>query len=174
MPLEMQELRLDSSLTILEYLLMPLMQAPLSLRSAGCALALVGAMLMSGCASLGAPDDITRASPEWLETQKPRIAERAEARWSALIAGDLDAAYQFSSPEYRSVFSLQQFRAKFGTAVVWTLARVKSVKYDELNVAQVLVQVEYQAPVGLQSVKGVREMTENWLYSTDLEWYISQ
>ena len=153
---------------------MPVMQASFSLRSAGCAIFLFAAMFLLGCANLGAPDDVTRASPEWLETQKPRIAERAEARWKVLISGDLDAAYQFASPEYRSVFSLQQFRAKFGTAVVWNLARVKSVKYDDSNVAQVLVQVEYQAPVGLQSVKGVREMTENWLYSKDSEWYISE
>lgn len=153
---------------------MALLQVSFSLRSAACATALVACMSLSGCAGLRAPDDVARASPEWLETQKPRIAERAEARWKALIAGDLDAAYQFSSPEYRSVFSLQQFRAKFGTAVVWNLARVKSVKYDDSNVAQVVVQVEYQAPVGLQSVKGVREMTENWLYSTGSEWYISQ
>ena len=154
---------------------MPLMQPSFSLRSAGCATFLFAAMLLSsGCANLSSPDDVTRASPVWLETQKPRIAQRAEARWKALISGDLAAAYQFASPEYRSVFSLQQFRAKFGTAVVWNLARVKSVKYDDTNVAQVLVQVEYQAPVGLQSVKGVREMTENWLYSTDSEWYISE
>lgn len=153
---------------------MLLTHAPFSLRSASRAALLAGAMLLSGCASLGAPDDITQASPEWLEAQKPRIAERAEARWSALIAGDFDAAYQFSSPEYKSVFSLQQFRGKFGTAVVWNVARVKSVAYDHLSVAHVLVQVEYQAPVGLQDVKGVREMTEKWLYSADSEWYISQ
>lgn len=151
---------------------MPLAQASFSFRAAACAATVAAALLMSGCAALRAPDDISKATPDWLEAQKPLIAERAEARWKALIAGDFDTAYRFFSPEYRAVFSLQQFRAKFGTAVVWNFARAKSVKYDDSNVAHVLIQVEYEAPVGLQSVKGVREMAEKWLYSTESEWYI--
>lgn len=139
--------------------------------------ALAGALcaaLLGACASHPAPADIAEASPQWLEAQKPRIAERAQARWDALIAGDFARAYAFQTPEYRSVFSAQQFAGNFGTAVAWRLARVKSVQYDQSNVARVVVEVEYEAPVGLVNAKGVRQMSENWLYSEGSQWYISQ
>lgn len=139
-------------------------------------LALAGSM--SACAPLGllgAPADATQATESWLESQKPVIAQRAEARWKALIAGDFQTAYEFETPARRSVFSLQQYKGNFGNSVVWQLARVKSVEYDPVNVARVVLDVEYQAPVkGVENARGVRQMTEKWLYSDGGWWYISQ
>lgn len=130
----------------------------------------------AGCASLsGAPADVTQASPAWLEAQKAVISERAEARWKALIAGDFESAYAYETPARRSVFSLQQYKGSFGNSVVWQLARVKAVEYDPANVARVVLEVEYQAPVkGAEHARGVRQMTEKWLYSDGGWWYISQ
>lgn len=132
------------------------------------------AALLGACATPPGPADIADASPEWLEAQKTNIAARAQARWDALIAGDFTRAYAFQTPAYRSVFSAQQFAGNFGNAVAWRLARVKSVQYDPSNVARVVVEVEYEAPVGLRTARGVRQMSENWLYSDGSQWYISQ
>lgn len=130
--------------------------------------------MMSACSTVSAPVDVAQASPEWLETQKPQIAERAEARWKALIKGDFDAAYLYATPEYRSVFSVQQFRGRFGSAVAWKLARVASVEYDRSNVAQVVVEVEYSASAGMHEVRGVRQMKESWVYTAGSGWYKSE
>jgi hypothetical protein len=118
--------------------------------------------------------DVTQASPAWLEAQKAVIAKRAEARWAALVAGDFAKAYGFESPEYRSVFSIQQFSGRFGGAVTWKLARTKSVEYDPGNVARVVVEVEYDAPIMAHgNVRGVRQMMEKWLFTDGDWWYIS-
>jgi hypothetical protein len=136
------------------------------------------AVPMVACAPLGmlgAPADATQATGSWLESQKTVITQRAEARWKALIAGDFQSAYEFETPARRSVFSLQQYKGNFGNSVVWRLATVKSVEYDPANVARVVLDVEYQAPVkGVENARGVRQMTEKWLYSDGGWWYISQ
>lgn len=130
-----------------------------------------------GCASLErlrAPADAASASPAWLEAQKSAIASRAEARWKALIAGDFESAYAYETPARRSVSSLQQYQAMFGNSVAWRLATVKSIQYDPNNVARVLLEVEYDAPImGVENARGLRQMTEKWLYSDGAWWYIS-
>lgn len=152
---------------------MPSISSIRGFAAVGC-IFLASALMMSGCSTVGAPTDITQASPEWLEAQKPQIAERAEARWKALIKGDFDTAYMYLTPEYRSVFSAQQFRSRFGGAVAWKLARVASVEYDRSNVAQVVVEVEYSASAGMHEVRGVRQMKERWVYTVGSGWYKSE
>lgn len=137
------------------------------------------AALAAGCAhlnpELAAPADVTQASAQWLDAQKSVIADRAKARWQALIDGDFERAYAFESPARRSVLSLQQYRGNFGNSVPWQLATVKSVEYDPDNVARVLLEIEYQPLVkGAENARGIRQMAERWLYSDGGWWYISR
>ena len=37
---------------------------------------------------------------------------RAQARWDAVIKGDLEAAYAYISPGSRQVYSFERFKAK--------------------------------------------------------------
>ena len=129
-----------------------------------------------GCAGM-LPQAEKSIDPEqgWTEQVQSQLAARVLARWDALIAGNFDKAYEFETPAYRSVFSIQQYRGRFGSAVGWKSARILSTKYDENHTVAVSVAVDYEALVsGAGNVRSVREMPEKWLYSDGEWWYISQ
>lgn len=138
--------------------------------AAACILSVVG------CAgSLMHVEEALDPAQGWTERNERQLASRVQARWDAVIAGDYDKAYAFETPAYRSVFSIQQYRARFGDAVTWKSARVLSSKYDESHMASVSVAVEYEAVVSLAgNMRSVRVMSEKWLYSDGAWWYISQ
>lgn len=132
--------------------------------------------LLAGCSGRSVePDGPTEGSPAWHEVQKNLVAQRAESRWEAIIRSDFDAAYRFQSPQYRSVFSAQHFRGNFGGDLIYDLARVKSVEYDQGQVAEVSVEVQYQSELpGVGPIRGVRTLREKWLYSDGSWWYTSR
>jgi len=139
--------------------------------------ALAGLCLLSlvGCAGMQSVETSLDPEQGWTEQVQRQLAERVQARWDAMIAGDYEKAYSFQTPDYRSVFSLQQYRGGFGSAVVWKSARVQSTQYDESHMASVSVAVEYEALVSLAgNMRSVRVMAEKWLYSDGVWWYISQ
>lgn len=126
---------------------------------------------MTGCASL-LSDDV---APQ--ETQKQQLKVRAEARWEALIKGDLQQAYAFMSPDYRNVVSLQQFKSRYGRTVEWRLARIDDIRYDSPTVASVMMGVTYRTM--LPGARGDmfenrKILTEKWLYKDGEWWYIDQ
>ena len=143
------------------------------------ALACVVSLFLSGCAMDGPPPPAKPAavpevgSEQWLETQRPILMARAEDRWNALIKGDMEKVYLFTSPAYRSVVSLQQYKGKYGRTIEWLMARADKVSYDGPAVATVSVDVTYR--VGLlksrgESIEMHKAMTEKWIY-TDREWW---
>ena len=132
-------------------------------------IAMMAAMVLgvgvSGCASVAD------------EAKNRRLKMRAEARWEALIKGDFEKAYMFSSPDYRNVVSLQQFRTRFGRTVEWRLARVDDIRYDSPTVASVMMGVTYRTY--LPGAKGEpfdnrKTLTEKWLLKDGEWWYINQ
>jgi hypothetical protein len=82
---------------------------PSTIRAAIAAVA--AALALSGCGQ-DAPtvDDRT---PEEI------VHERAQQRWDALLAGDIERAYGFITPAYRATSSLELYRARFGSAIQW-------------------------------------------------------
>jgi hypothetical protein len=137
---------------------------------AGCRLLMVlFASMFTGCASL-TPED----SEAWRDSQQRALVERAELRWKALISGDFEKAYQYQSPAYRAVVSMQQFKASFGGSVAWLAARAGKVEYDEPSAANVTIGVEYSAGIfGGGNYKSTRELMERWLYVDGTWWYVS-
>ncbi len=81
---------------------------------AGMALGL--ALLMSACATLGKP-----------ETPEAQVRKLAQARWNAMVAGDLKKAYSLTPPSYRAVTDYKHYLAQFSGSVTWTGAQVLSV-----------------------------------------------
>ena len=139
-------------------------------RPAGLAMA-GAAMLLAGCASMLGPTD----SPAWYESQKPTLTERAEGRWKARIAGDIQAEYGYLSPSYRDVVSKQQYQARIGREVDWLVARVGDIRYDSPTVASVMVEVTYRIFVqNGTEVKSVQVSPEKWLYIDGGWWYTSK
>ena len=136
---------------------------------AGLAYAMLSAL--PGCATLE-PEE----SEKWRESQRPVLKARAEARWDALIKGDIEKAYAYTTPEYRAVVNLQQYKGKYGRVLDWRGSRVVDISYDVPTVATVSVEVTYR--IGLPSMGGEvietqKAISEKWIYMNREWWYTS-
>lgn len=99
------------------------------------------------------------------------LEDRVQARWDALVAGDLETAYAYFSPGYRASTSLAQFQKKMQRrALRWTGASYKS-KDCEDDRCRVVVDVDYHlyAPT-VGHHRSTRGVSETWL-KVDGEWY---
>ena len=111
----------------------------------------IAVFLMAGCATpLFKPEP-----PEQV------VARLAEARWQALLAGDLEKAYSFEASSYREVVSFERFRARNGSAVNRQGIEVVSVECAEER-CNVTVRVDFILPLrprdGVQST----HLIERW------------
>lgn len=114
-------------------------------------------------------------SEKWLAAQKEVLETRAVDRWNALIKRDMEKAYSYTSPEYRSVVSLQQYAGKYGRSVEWRMARVVNVSYDGPAVATVSVEVTYRVGLpgsGGEMFESPKLIFEKWIYK-DREWWFT-
>jgi len=140
-----------------------------SLVMAGLAYAILSAL--PGCATLQ-PEE----SEKWRESQRPVLKARAEARWGALIKGDIENAYTYTTPEYRAVVNLQQYKGKYGRVVDWRGARVVDISYDVPTVATVSVEVTYRVDLpgtGGELIETQKAISEKWIYKNREWWYTS-
>jgi len=122
----------------------------------GFAIALILALLC-GCAGLGAG-----LPPE------EAVAKRAQAWADALLAGDLQGAYDFTSPNYRQFSSKGKYHARVEGASGWRSATVKKVECQELVCDATLI-LEYSARKMRVEVR--RPRTYRWVL-VEGEWWI--
>ncbi len=85
-------------------------------RLVGMPIAAAVVLFAAGCASLGA------SKPE------DAVKQRAEAYWKARAAGQVDKAYELTSPSYRKVHTFDQFKMQFGNGA--SIKGVSVVKVD--------------------------------------------
>lgn len=136
---------------------------------AGLAYAMLSAL--PGCATLE-PEE----SEKWRESQRPVLKARAEARWDALIKGDIEKAYLYTTPEYRAVVNPQQYKGKYGRVLDWRGARVVDISYDVPTVAAVSVEVTYRIGLpgaGGEVIETQKAISEKWIYKNREWWYTS-
>lgn len=132
-------------------------------------LASFGLAALPGCATVQ-----PEFSEAWQESQRLVVKDRAEARWQVVIKGDLDAAYLFTTPEYRTVVTVQQYKGKYGRVANWRMARVVNVSYDDPAVATVSVEVAYRISlpgVAGEVVETQKLISEKWIYKNRDWWY---
>lgn len=129
--------------------------------------AIAGAMvfaLLAGCAT------VTPAA-----TMDDIIAERAQARWDALLAREYATAYSYYSPGFRSKASATDLEIKMRLQRVrWTAAKYRDHTCTE-DVCNVRVDVNYEVntPVpGVSTWKGIELIEEKWLRSGGEWWYL--
>ena len=113
---------------------------------------------------------LTKDSPP--EEKQAVVKERASARWAALIKGDIDAAYAYSSPASRNAVSVESFAGRRGAAK-YTAATVESVTC-EAEACQVEVKLTYDYPVMRGKVmKGIQTpLTETWVLDNGTAWMV--
>lgn len=88
---------------------------PAGLRLAPLALA---SLVLAGCAALGS------ANPE------QQVERRASEYWAARVASQVDKAYALSTPSYRKLHTLDQFKQQFGGGANIQSANVMNVSCE--------------------------------------------
>jgi len=102
------------------------------------------------------------------------IEDRVNGRWAALFGDNIEGAYKYLTPGYRSSVSLPQYRRALETqAVKWTSAKYVDSKCDE-RTCDVKVQVGftvYGAIPGVKSFSSMQYADETWIMVDD-QWYM--
>ena len=140
----------------------------------GMALALAGPEIWA--ADMAASSTAPQAQPPAVvvaATDEVQLKERVLARWQALIQRDFEAAYPFETPAYRAIYTPRQFLAQQGGQVDWRMANVKDIRYDDPDVARVVVEITYRyAEPGAkgQALNLTQDVKETWLRK-DGQWW---
>lgn len=104
-------------------------------RLGAAAIALSAAMLVAGCASLGA------STPEEI------VGQRAAEYWKARIAGQYEKAWALSTPAYRSIKTAEQFRMQFGAGTMAQAAVPHSVTCESGEKCTVRMKLSAKPPI---------------------------
>ena len=117
---------------------------------------LVVAALLAGCAAL-------RPAPE--ETVK----QRSQARWDALVKGDLKTAYSYFSPGSQAVLSYEDYVVTIRRGF-WKTAKVEKVtcSSQELCEAQLTIEYEFQRRLTKTPLR------ESWIREGSDWWYVQK
>lgn len=107
-------------------------------------------------------------------TTSELIEQRAMARWNAVLSEDIDAAYAYLSPGYRSSVSYKQYyRSLLLIQVKWTSADyIESIcEETTCNVKILLNFTIYGAVPGVASMESKQVIEESWVLVDDA-WYL--
>jgi len=103
------------------------------------------------------------------------VAEKAGARWDALLSRDYAGAYSYYSPGYRSAVSATDFEIEYRLRRVrWISAEYLEHECDE-NTCTVKFKMGYQvkSPVpGVDSFSGYDVSSDQWIKTGGEWWYL--
>jgi len=117
-------------------------------------------IVVAGCAGFGLTKD---SSPE---EKRAAVTERVNARWAALIKGDLDTAYTFFSPASRQLLTLGTYKQQ-ARGSGFRKADISSVTCAaETCKVEVAVTLDHRLMPGLQST-----VEETWVLDNGQYWY---
>ncbi len=129
----------------------------------------VVASMVAACAGIGG---VSKDSTP--EVKAAAVKERSQARWQALIRGDLDAAYAYLSPASKAVTPIESYRRQIRPGL-WREVKINSVEC-EAELCSVKLQLTYDIPRGPMSpkpVKGIETpLTERWVIEDGSAWYV--
>lgn len=115
--------------------------------------------LAVGCAEFGAKSSVP---PE------EAVKLRAQAWADALLAGDLQGAWAYTSPHYREFSSSKDYSRFVLGSGRWTSATVNSVQCTE-DVCDVVIVIEYE--IKLMKMTNQRPLNYKWVL-VDGEWWL--
>lgn len=115
----------------------------------------------------------------FVKPDEKRLEVRIQERWGALIKRDFVSAYQYLSPGYKKLFSVEKYTSGFGSAIGWESIEINSLSIDGIKAA-VEVEVSYQVNIPFQQGGNMSEgiglmstpMQEVWLWSGGEWWYV--
>ncbi len=113
-----------------------------------------------------------------IESSKPEtvVAKRAQARWDALIKGDLETAYQFLSPGYRQAMPFDRYERNIHGVGLWQAARVSKVVCKQPDVCEATVEVDVKlvVPRIQEPIESTNPLYERWVYTDKQWWYVPE
>lgn len=119
----------------------------------------LGLALSVACANLGAK---LHSAPE------EAVKQRAQAWANALLAGNLDEAWAYTSPHYRKFSSSKDYSRFVLGSGRWTSAVVDSVNCSD-DVCNVMLIVNYE--IKQMKMKNQRPLEYKWV-RVDGEWWL--
>jgi predicted small secreted protein len=125
-------------------------------------LAVLLAASVAGCASMsGGGKDLAP------EAKRALVTERINARWNALIKGDLDQAYMFMSAGSREAVPLELYKDKIKPGT-W-----RAVKIDSMQCEAEICQAKMTLTYDHRMMKGIQTpFEETWILEKGNAWYV--
>lgn len=110
------------------------------------------------------------------QEQRALLEKRVIAKWDALIKKDFAQAYTFTSPSYRKLYSLDDFKRKFGSKVVWRGVDVLSVSFEGDDAASVdmNIRIVYHDSQTEKSFNMKTHVKESWVRADGQWWYLME
>lgn len=136
------------------------------IRWLGAVSTLLAVAVVTGCATV-AP----MVSPE------EQVTKRAQARWDFLLAGKLEAAYEYLSPAQRSAMSLMDYqRQVLSSKVRWRTATAESAEcLQQVCTASIKLGIQVMAAVpGVPSYQIDQTIREKWIQADNQWWYVPE
>lgn len=112
--------------------------------------------LVSGCAGVVAHDDASTAS------------KRSQARWNALIKGDMAEVYSYLSPATRSTMTLENYSRKYRIGL-WEKATAGTATC-EMERCKVPVLIVLKGGKGVPGLE--TSVEEIWVKDASNWWYV--
>src|SRR6266404_510262 len=139
------------------------------LRLAGWMPVTVVVVAIAACAGMGG---VNKDSPP--DVKAAVVKERSEARWQALIKGDLDTAYAYLSPGSKAATSIEAYRRQIRPGM-WRAVKVDSVECEG-ELCSVKLQLTYDIPRGPMSPKAIAgvetPIAERWVIENGSAWFV--
>jgi hypothetical protein len=109
--------------------------------------------------------------PSAFDAKDRALKARVEERWVAVIKRDFAKAYEFEAPDYKKKNSARQYAGKFGNAIDWHKATVKTIKYARPNEAEVVVTLDYSFDLpGGEPARTTGDVHDRWVF-VDGQWW---
>lgn len=124
------------------------------------------AFAVAGCASMGG-SGLTKDSSA--EAKQALVSERINARWQALIKGDLDTAYTYMSAASQEAMPLKVYKVKHKPGM-WRSVRIESLQCEaEICKAKMILTYDHERMKGIQT-----PFEESWIIEKGTAWYVNR
>jgi len=112
-------------------------------------------LVASGCAALDSRPDAEV------------VKERAQARWNALVGGDVEKAYGYLSPGTRSVMTRDAYASSLKLGF-WKAVSVDKVECPTATLCEAASTVEYEH----MGHRNKTPLKESWIKDGSTWWYV--
>jgi hypothetical protein len=106
-------------------------------------------------------------APASAEARRQAVEARVNARWDALIKGDLDAAYALLSPASREATTLEMFKRNTRAG------GFREARIDKVECGAELCTVKLSVTYDHRLMKGVQTpIEETWIFDKGQPWLV--